>query len=202
MNQMKYLKMFALAVVAAMALMAVVGIGTASATTLDGSGGAMLSVGAEIDLSAKGSVAIESTDGSTVYATCGSSTIEVRTTNTGSDLGEPVTSNTEVWTWAECTATVDTVKRGTLSFKATSGINGTAVSAGAEITVQAGLAGSCTYGAGAGVTLGTLTGGTPGLLSENAALTKTGGGLLCAETIRITGSFTVTAPTSLAVTGP
>ncbi|MGN6276259.1 MAG: hypothetical protein ACTHNP_10075 [Solirubrobacterales bacterium] len=198
---MKCLKMFTLAALAAVALMALVGIGTASATTLDGSGGAMLSVGAEIDLSAKGSVAVETTEGS-VIATCANSTIEARTTNTGSDLGEPVTSNTEVWTWGECSATVDTVKRGTLSFKATSGGNGTVVSAGAEVTVQDGLAGSCTYGAGAGVTLGTLTGGSPGLLSENAALTRTGGSLLCAETIRITGSFTVTAPTTLVVTGP
>lgn len=198
---MKYLKLFTLAALTAIALMAVAGIGTASATTLDGPEGRMLEANAEIDFSAKGSVVLENTSG-TVLATCTNSTIKVKTTNTGNDLGEPVTSNNEVWTWAECTATVDTVKRGTVSFNATSGSNGTVVSAGAEITVQTALAGSCTYGAGAGVTLGTLTGGSPGLLSENAALTRTGGSLLCAETIRITGSFTVTAPTTLTVTGP
>ena len=56
---MKYIKMLGLAAVAAAALMAFVGAGTASATTLTGPGGTALSVGTTMHSASEGKAVLD-----------------------------------------------------------------------------------------------------------------------------------------------
>jgi hypothetical protein len=198
---MKHLKMLGLAAIAALGLMAFVGAGTASATTLctntKEEGGKTVcnvayGVGTEISSSLKTgtSAILANTSGETI-ATCNSSSTKgsIQTSNTGTWVGGAITE----LTWGGCSQTTDNVSLGSLEIMQTTGDAGTVVGKGSQVTLSI-FGVSCTYGTGEGTTLGTITGGEAPELAINASLPKTAGGFFCPGSGRWTANYIVTTP--------
>jgi hypothetical protein len=218
---MKYLKMLGLAAVAAMALMAFVGAGTASATVLCktqlttgcAASGWDYPAGTTIDATLKSptSTATLETTGGTTLDTCTGSTVHGKTETTGSStttVSGKLTSELNAegdpkgLTWSGCTVPTTTLAAGSLEIHWISGTdNGTLTASGAEVTVNTGFFGACVYGTGTGKDLGTLLGGSPATLaiSTNVTLTKNESGLCPSET-KWTATYEVTTPKPLFVT--
>jgi hypothetical protein len=178
---MKYLKMLGLAAVAAMALMAVVGAGTASATTLE-VGGTAKNEAVTIEASLKtGTSALLKDEFGTTTDTCTVSAVKGTTTwvkdenpeiaptdnkFTGFEVGGPLSA----LTFEKCTHTTTVLSKGNLWVKwipttkkeeeeGKKSTNGTVSSSGAEVTVQSTFFGaSAVCKTGAGTTIGTATG--------------------------------------------
>ena len=164
---MKHVKMLGLAVVAAAALMAFVGAGTASATKLCESGQTTACVtavgsGKTLKFSAEETVKLTGPF-SLLIDTCLKSTVEGPTTSAGGGAGVPVTGSVEVLTFEECTRPTTVGPKGTLSVSSIAGTdNGTVSSSGATVTIHEipGF-GTCSFiTAAAGTDIGTLTGST------------------------------------------
>lgn len=199
---MKYIKVLGLAAMA-MALMAFVGAGTASATTLDNGNGEMLSAGSSIDASLVESAELTNTEGK-LLDTCTTGTIEGVTENTGSATetvkGEVTKENL---TWGGCTAITQTLGGGTLEIHWTEGHNGTVTGTTFEVTVNiAGI--SCNYGltkTDSMVHVGTLDGSdTEPLMTINTVVVLRGGSFLCPSSGNWKAKYRVTTPTGLTVT--
>ena len=202
---MKYIKVIGLAAMA-MALMAFVGAGTASATTLDNGSGTMLEPGASIDASLSGSAELTNTEGTQVLDTCTTGTIEGVTTNTGSST-ETVRGDvtTENLTWANCTNPTKTLQGGELEIHWIEGTsNGTVTGTTFEVTVSV-FGVSCTYGLTNNDTMvhvGTLNGSdTAPSIAINTSVPKRVGGFLCPSSAKWKATYNVTTPTGLTVTG-
>ena len=198
---MKYIKMLGLAAVAAMALMAFVGVGTASATELY-SGATTLKSGTEIDASLTGTAAKLTTTEGAILDECAGGTVKGKTTNNGSttETVKGSVAKTDL-TWTSCTRPTETLAGGTLEVHWTSGVNGTVTASGFEVTVNTQFFGSCVFTVAAGTSLGTLTGST----SSNAVLdvntvASLKSGAICPTTARWVGTYTVTSPKPLHVT--
>ena len=127
---MKYVKMLSLAALAATALMALVGVGTASATkgvacSVNVGGGACTSkwaVPTTLDFSlTPGTSAILETTGGSELVTCSTATVKGNLTDAGSSTTTATGSNTEI-TWGTvatpCTFASTTVKLGKLKIEA------------------------------------------------------------------------------------
>ncbi len=205
---MKYLKMLGLAAIAAMGLMAFVGASTASATTLftDEAKKVPYGVGTTIHATLVPGTSAALKSGSTTIATCTESTVHgVVTVATGSvvsgHLSTEKTKGSEEPTglhWGGCSQTTHTISTGTLDIEYTSGTSGKVTGTGNSVTL--GIFGtSCTYGTGAGVTLGTITGGTAPVLKINANIPRTAGGFLCPSTGTWEAEYVVTSPHALYV---
>lgn len=197
---MKHLKMLGLAAVAAAALMALVGAGTATAETSElFSGATTLSSGTTIKSSLKaGTSALLSDTSGELADTCKGSTVEGKTTNT---TGSPVTGNISTLDWNECNWTTTTLVNGSLSItKIAGGSNGTVSGSGSKVTVQVFGFLDCIYGTGAGTHLGTLDGVTSGnaTMTINATV-KLQEGAFCPETTKWVATYLVTSPTGLNV---
>jgi hypothetical protein len=174
---MKYLKMLGLAAVAAMALTAFLGAGSASATVLCTEAnttedchenGEAYNKGTEFEASLVGTATLTNTSTTTTYVTCSGGAVTGHTENTGiGPEGEHETNikieGTEVG-WSGCSFTTDTLNPGTLEIDWIEGTdNGTVTSKEAEVTTN--IFGSCVYGTGKGTDLGVLEGGeTPKLV--------------------------------------
>jgi hypothetical protein len=197
---MKYMKMLGLAAVAAAALMAFVGAGTASATVLcktstltTGCAAAGQDYGANttVEATLNGSAILEA--GGFIEDTCTGSTIKGKTTNTGSST-ETVSGNASSLTWSNCTFPTKTIKLGTLEIHYTSGDNGTLTASGFEVTIEQ-FFGSCVYKSGTANNLGTLKGGSPATIAIST--TVTGSGFGCPSTATWNANYTVTNPNPL-----
>ena len=199
---MKYLKMLALAAVAAMALTAFLGAGSASATVLcktqmtEGchAAGWAYPKGTLIDasLEAGTTLRLKDTAGNTLV-TCTASTVKGETTNTGSSTETP-DGIVSVLTFAPCDSTVHTIKTGILEVHWIPGTdNGTLTSKEAEVTVTI-FGVSCGYSTGNGTDVGIATGGSMGTGDFNAIVKKSNGGFLCPETAVWEGAYTITEP--------
>lgn len=185
---MKYLKMLGLAAVAAMALMAVVGAGTASADEICTEGGTPCPAGKQISTivaSQVGTGTLETTGGTTLID-CNAGDIHIAVTSQGAKV-DPVLGTVETLKFTECSGTVTTIKPGTMKGTA-SGTNGALTSVGAEVTTGI-LGTTCTYGSGAGTSLGTTSGTS---LTVNTVVQRTAGGFLCPTEARWTASFKIT----------
>lgn len=196
---MKHLKMLGLAAIAALGLMAFVGAGTASATTLftDSAKTIAYPVGTVIHSTLKPETSAKLTDTSgNVIATCTKSTTKGKIE--GSNTGASVGGNIEVLTWEGCSQTTDNVNLGSLSISWTSGTSGTVTGKGSNVTLSI-FGASCTYGTGEGTTLGTITGGSAPELVINATLSKTAGSFICPSTGRWDAEYIVTEPHALFV---
>lgn len=214
---MKYVKMLGFAAMAAMGLLALLGAGSASATTLcktqltsgcDAAGWAYPS-GTVIDGSLEGTSSLETTGG-TVLDTCKGGTIKMVTTNIGSS-SETTSGGIEVLTWVECTKTTNSVSTGTgshtygtVEIHWVSGTdNGTVTGNNTKVTINT-IFGSCTYGTAAGGThVGTLTarpgGNSMATLHIEATIPLIEGPGTCPTSGRWTGSYTVTEPEPISV---
>lgn len=219
---MKYLKMLGLAAVAAMALMAF-GAGTASATKLctttdtpDCSAGWAYGVGTTIHATLKSGTTAKlwnDPKGESPLVTCTGSTVKGSISNaggTGSTVSGPLDTTTNAeekhtgLTWSGCSTTVDTITTegsiGELEIHWIEGThNGTVTSKGTDVTVNI-FGVTCTYGSGAGLDLGTLTGGTEPILSINTTVNKVAGGFLCPGHAIWEAEYVVTEPHALFVT--
>jgi hypothetical protein len=214
---MKYLKMLGLAAVAAMALMAFLGAGSASATVLCTT--ANETTGCTMDYAANTEIHATLTTGTTAklwsdpkganpIATCTESTVKGTTSTTGSatttvsgPLDTTVQANGQLTglSWGGCNQTTKTTTAGELEIHWIEGTaNGTVTAKNSVVTVVlSGL--SCSYGAQAGLHLGTLTGGTEPHLAISTTVNKVAGSFACPEHAIWEAEYTVTAPHALYV---
>ena len=191
---MKYIKMLGLAAIAAAALMAVVGAGTASATTLtDGSGNHPTFIAATSTHT--------NLHNSAINVTCTHSVAEGHpsTGGTGLTVEGPLTylDFTNCGSW-----TVTVKKAGKLIVHGSGGNHGTLTSEGAEVTLS-GFGLHCIFTTNTPTDIGTLTGSavTKGhaVLDIAGTIARTGGnsGAFCGSSAQWTGSYTVTSPSVL-----
>lgn len=193
---MKHLKALGLATLMAMTMAAFLPVGSASATRLCATNTSPCPeswnyfTGTSIRLSLQESSALETTSG-TVLDTCTESTIEGPTTTFGGATETVQMALTNV-SWGGCTKTTDTIVNGELELHWIEPTgNGTVTGKSTQWTINT-VFGSCTYGFGTGVDLGTLKGGNPATLSINAMLLKISG--LCPSEARWTANYRVTSP--------
>jgi hypothetical protein len=198
---MKYLKMLGLAAVAATALMAFVGAGTASATVLcknnlnTESCSEKYTVGTRGLGSMVGSGLMESLSGE-VLNTCTGSTVEetqqtegsATTTVTGKSEGKGIT-------WTGCTHAVTVLSGGEGELHWIPGTdNGTVTAKGFEVTTTL-FGASCVYGLGSTMKdWGEVVGGAPGFMQINSVVPKISGGFLCPNETRLTAKYINTEP--------
>jgi hypothetical protein len=205
---MKHVKMLALAAVAAGALMAFIGAGTASATVLCSTTAETCptaqkwgAIPLDFSLVKEGSANLTETSGKSIV-TCTESTVKGEITNTGSST-ETVSGPVTELTFKKCNLPVTVLRKGKLEVHHIAGTsNGTvtAVSTEAEkpafeVTVNTVLFGSCVFRVENGTDLGTLEEGKPGTFTANAAAIKTiGNSPPCPETSFWSAKYQVTTP--------
>ncbi len=204
---MKYVKMLGLAAVAAMALMAFVGAGTASATVLCkttlttgcAAAGQDYPAGTKIHATSEGSAVLETTGG-VVLDTCTGSTVKGKTSNTGG-ASETVSGPIEELAWGACSRTTNTLKLGSLEVHHIAGTdNGTLTATGGiEVTILT-IFGTCTFGTGANLDIGRVTGGAPATIdTDKTVVPKIAGNAACPAHGVWNANFIVTEPTPLYV---
>jgi len=199
---MKNLKMLGLALVAAAALMALVGAGTASATVICKNNlntekcSEPYPVGTEGTASLKaGTSALIETLGGTVMNTCTESTVK-STIKVAGSATSTVESGTSTLTFAKCTNPVVVLKPGSAVLHWITGTdNGTLTTVGTEVTSVTQF-GSCVYGTGPSLDAGVTEGGNPGRIKLSVAVPKVGGGFACPAEARVTAEYTATSPTN------
>lgn len=197
---MQYAKMVALAAVAAGALMAFIGAGTASATvicstTIETCPTAQKWGAIPLDFSipSGSSLNLTKTNGESLDK-CSVSTIKGKITNTGSST-QTVTGPIESLTWSSCTFSTVTLKTAPLEVHHIAGTsNGTVTTDGIiEVTINTVFFGSCIFKFTNGVSLGDLKEGKPGTFAVNA-VADVSGGVACPETGIWSANYTVTEP--------
>lgn len=198
---MKFPKMLGLAAVAAAALMAVLGAGTASATVLCKNNlntehcSEPYPVGTKGVFSMEGSGIMETLEGK-VLNTCTGSTVEETLQNAGSATTTvTLKSEGKGISWTGCTSTVSVLAGGEGELHWIPGTdNGTVTAKGFEVTMSLSGA-SCVYGLGSTMKdWGEIVGGAPGFMQINAVVSKVGGGFLCPKEARLTGKYINTEP--------
>jgi hypothetical protein len=206
---MKYLKTFGLALVAALALMAFVGAGSASATVICKTNTTPCSekypAGTEYkaSLAVGTSMKLTTTEGTTLN-TCAAATLTGKTENLGSateTVRGPVAATG--LTFSNCSAgTVTTTEGGvTETHSITGTANGTYTAKGFKITVNTPF-GPCTYTGGSATHIGTVTGGAPATVDVNAVVTRLSpdpDAGICPASARWQATYTVTSPNPLYV---
>ncbi len=213
---MKYAKMLALAAVAASALLAFIGAGSASAAVICSTtgidpcpAGQKWEAGTVIDFSipAGGSALLTETGGKTID-TCKTSTVKGKITEPGGE-GKTATGPVEELTWGTCTFPTKTLTMAALEVKKIAGTSNGTVLADEytpkgekrfEVTINTVLFGSCIYTVEPGASLGDLTEGktgteTPPVFHANAVAKKTPTSPIpCPETAKWTATYTMTSP--------
>ncbi|HET9396568.1 MAG TPA: hypothetical protein VFO36_10965, partial [Nitrospiraceae bacterium] len=193
-------KMLGLAAVAAAALMAFVGAGTASATQLTDGSGNVLGVGTAITGESEGTTTLHPPIGS---ISCNKSHVGGKVGDAGSAT-TTVSGTIEALSFTECNATVHVLKNGSLEVHtegSSNNNNGTLTSTGAQVTVVY-LGFHCIFSTN-NTDLGTVTGsattGGNATLDIKATIPRTGGssGAFCGTTAAWTGSYKVTEPGTL-----
>lgn len=179
-------------------LLAFIGAGTASATTLTGEGGAVLKAGSTIHAANRGTVQLT---GGFKNIECEESTIVDKTTN---ETGTVIGGNVESLTLSRCNCEVNVLKKGSLSITKASNDSGFLTSSGLEITVTCStIFGKvhCIYVSNI-TELGSLrgsgiTGATATMLISGgggAHLTPTGTDLLCSEEAVLHVEYVIDSP--------
>jgi hypothetical protein len=209
---MRYLKMFGLAAVAAAALAAFIGAGSAAATVLCSTTvepcppGQTWSTNTVFDFSVPfgAKLVLTETNGEEVEA-CETSTMKGKITNAGSTTGT-VTGPVEETNFGSCTFPTGVLKRGNLEIhKISATSNGTVTVDGTfEWTINTIFFGSCIFGFTSGTSIGDVTEGNPAILHINAVVEKfSGSNLACPSTELMRGTYTLTSPasTTLSVSG-
>ena len=193
---MKYVKMLGLAAVAAMALMAFVGAGSASATVLckvtaTPCGAANHVSGTNLTFHST-HVELRSTGG-VFQSTCKKSTVSGPSTTGGSASTVTGTVAKADLTWGECSEPVETIEGGSLEVHHIAKTdNGTVTASGFKVKVTIGV--TCYYSAGAATDLGTVTGGASPTLHINAVVNEVTPSFFCPDDAVWTGSYVSTTP--------
>jgi len=209
---MRHLKMLGLAMVAAAAFTAIIGVSSSSATVLCTETVTPCPAGKKIGQTGdstdnwihavleENTATLIQTGGSTSnpLVTCTESTVTAEAENTGSAT-ETAKAEVTKLTFGGCTSTVDVLKNGTLEVHWDEGTHhGTVTAKESQVTVNI-FGVSCTYGAGAGIDIGTLTGGSMATMDINTVVGKEGGGFLCPASAVWEAKYTVTEPEPLYV---
>jgi hypothetical protein len=202
---MKYAKMLALVALAAGALMAFIGAGTASAnkicsTTVSpcpaGQAWPEDIIGMDWSLTSGTSASLTQDPGETID-TCKESTVKGTFTQgtTASNTGAP-TLHVEELKWGNCSFTTTTTHLGTLKITQISGTsNGTVTGSGFEVTINTVFFGSCVYGTGENKDLGKVTEGKPPVFDAEATVNKlSGSNFACPATALWNATYTLTTP--------
>lgn len=207
---MKYLKIFGLTAVAAMALMAFLGASSASATVLckvevnTTTGVCPANQAYPANTVIDGSLEESATlwvqeKEETLLDTCTTSTVKGKTTNEGSST-ETVVAHVEELLWEGCTKETKTKVNGSLEIHWIPGTdNGTLTGINQTVTVKT-IFGGCTYGtAGTGTDLGTLKGGSMGTISvaTYVPLIEAEPPAVCPSKAWWTAKYTITSPEPL-----
>jgi hypothetical protein len=203
---MKYVKILGLAAVAAMALMAFAGAGTASAstlcqTTVDSCPAAWdYPTGTAISASLTSASATLEVSGLT-EDTCTTSAVAGTTSNTGSS-SETVEGAIGTLTFTNCTNTTKVLAKGNLEVHADGGHGaGILTGKGNRVTVVAFGFISCVANTGTGTNLGTIdepaNATSDAVVTVNATIPLEGAG--CPANAQWTATYTVTSPTPLYV---
>lgn len=200
---MKYLKMLGLAAVAAAALMAILGASTASATVICKNNLNTEKCSEPYAIGTKGTASLEKgtslvltdTEGESLD-TCKESTVTGVLKSQGS--GVPALSELSSLTWGGCNFTTTTVNPGSGELTWIKGTdNGTLVTHNTQVTINTIFFGTCSYGTGASLDMGTTVGGNPGSLTINTVIHKLeGSNFACPETTKLTAKYVATSPTA------
>ena len=197
---MKYVKILGLAAVAAMALTAFLGAGSASATVLCKTtstpcGAGWIYSGPLVLSKDPGTTPILESTGGTIEDTCTEAETSGEITNAGG-ASSTVVGSVEHLSFNNCTNTTTvTVETGTLELHHISGTDNGTVTASGAFAVDITFAGvTCTYGVGNGIDLGTFTGGKPATMDVNAVVPKKAGGFLCPSDSVWKANYVVTTP--------
>jgi hypothetical protein len=194
---MKYLKMLGLAAIAAAALTAFIGTGTASATTLTSAGGLIFGAETEIHATSEGKVVLETAIGK---IECDSTTT-LKTENEGGG-GLLVTFGVEAFTWGPCSAAFAAVPtKGVGDITGIGGNNGEIRSNGFELTVEKNGF-HCIYRTNlqkVGTVTGSATTGATPTIDISATITRTGGknGAFCGMSGTWKGSYKINTPDTM-----
>jgi len=192
----KKMKKLALALIAAAAVTACVGAGTASATAVY-SGATKLGAGSLVDFSMKSGTSGEFVETvGELLDTCTTTTIKMKVTQAGSSTST-TTGNVEELQQSGCTFPTTTVVRGKGEIHHIAGTTNAIVTADAEIavTINTVFFGTCSYGVTAGTQIGTLTGGNPATFDANSVMEKmSGSNFVCPATGIWTGTYVNTEP--------
>jgi hypothetical protein len=197
---MKHLKLFGPALAAAIAMLALVGGGTASATVLckTATNPCTSAYPLETKLTADlvGKSIFERTNIEMEVTRCEKGTLSASTKTQGT--GTPVLAPVTALTLSECVGSPMTVvKPGTFEIRSIAGTNnGTVTWSGAELTFEW-IGVDCLYAVN-NLDLGTLTGGTDQILKVDLVFPRAPGPE-CISPTRWTASFTFTTPSPLYV---
>ena len=201
---MKYLKTLALAAVAAGALMAFIGAGTASASEVCSTAVSPCPFGQRwgvtpfiFSLKSGTSALLKETgaEGGTLD-TCKTSEVAGEITNSGSST-TTVTGKITKLTWGTCTFPTTTTVLGKLEVHNIAGTsNGTLTSDEVtKVTINTIFFGTCVYTVEAGKSIGDITGGGPSVLHANAVAKKQeGSAFACPETSVWSAEYVLTKP--------
>lgn len=201
---MKYLKTLGLAAIAATALMAFLGAGTASATVLCSAAESpcslahKYSVGTRIGFSLASGTSLRWVNEGNTLETCKGAVLKSDITNAGSAT-TTVTSENKTLSFSECNTANGFTKLGGLEIHNISGTSNGTVTASGEIgwTFNNPLFGSCVYGWTTGGVVGTITEGKPATLDLNTGIVRlTGSSVLCPANGTLEGSLVQTEPAS------
>jgi len=208
---MRHMKMLGLAAVAAAALMAFVGAGTASAkegvlcSTTSNPCNSKWAVGTGLDFSLKSGTSARVTNkanGETLDTCTGTGTTVGGTLTANPDATGTATVENSTLLWKSCTFPTTTVAgfAGKYKVERIAGTSNGTVRADAEtrVTTNTVLFGSCVYGVKAGAHLGVITEGKGTLATfktENAELERlTGSQAVCPEKELLTAEYVLTSP--------
>ena len=175
----------------------------ASATTLTSPAGTQLGSGITMHLKekkGKWKIIVQSTE--EVFTECNRFTLHMESTNAGSST-ETIDFDVTKFKQEECTIPVITLNKGTFEVHTAlffSNGNATITWKGQEVTLKPGpFFGSCVYGTGSGVDMGTLLGGAPAVVNLQSTLVRVGGDFACPEQVTVTAEYEVTSPNPLFV---
>jgi hypothetical protein len=202
---MKHVKMLGLAAVAACAMMAIAGVGTASAagalcSTATNPCTSKWATGTAIDFSLKSGTTAKLVDTSNnTLDSCTTSTVKGTLEKNAGGAASAEGKIGEL-TWGvggSCTVTTDTILPGGLKIDSNGAGTGK-VSSNAKIEVTVNVFSSCNYGVESGAPLGTTSEGigTGVVFTANAVAKKLNGGFLCPETTKWTGTYVLTTPSN------
>lgn len=139
----------------------------------------------------------EAIAGNPTMNTCPESTMKITTSNAGSAT-ETVKGPVVSLTWSgSCTGPAATLKTGEAEIHHVTSGPSVVTTKSTEITIGGIFGESCVYGAGTGITLGSIAGGEPATLTINAILPRIAGGFACPAESRWTALYTFTAPKPL-----
>ncbi len=197
---MNHVKLLGLIAVAAMALMALLGVGTASATVLckTATAGKACGEGWKYSGTVKGSLAsgtsaVMKTTSGEVVNTCTGGTAEASASAGGPT--STVTANTTSVSLTGCTNKITNLStcEGEIHYISETS-NGTATVKGCEMTSTSAF-GSCVYSAGSGIDVGVIEEGSSGVAAKfSKVVNKVSGSAICPATIVVEASVVRTVP--------